>query len=327
MKIVWAISGLMTIVVLAGAISFPNGDPSSVREYQLRKPQQSSSFEDAWDKFLRTDGAAITKQIEQIKLQVTKIDKLVSELNSRTNEIVSESPEFSKVKSRLQQLKNEQRVLIEKRKRMFLRWKIDESGVMEQEHANEDMRGAHVNVEIIQAPQKLAWPTIKELEKIHKTVEALKQKEQGLLIQGFGRELDESQMARFSFVYRYFENAKVPRQSVMSATKCYSQYILSGTYFGVDPSKSEFVQAAGVSTPQTSQLRQFHISMEKELDNWKDDFRSEYGINTDRYTRIKITKVRLLLEKNNLSKEDSRKIITQLKSFFRNGEIPHLKIK
>ena len=321
MKIVWAISGLVTIVVLAGAISFPNGAPSSVREYQLRKPQQSSSFEDAWDKFLRTDGAAITKQIEQIKLQVTKIDKLVSELNSRTNEIVSESPEFSKVKSRLQQLKNEQRVLIEKRKRMFLRWKIDESGVMEPQHANEDLPEPQVNVKFILAH------TIKELEKIHKTVEALKQKEQGLLIQGFGRELDESQMARFSFVYRYFEDAKVPRQSVMSATKCYSQYILSGTYFGVDPSKSEFVQAAGVSTPQTSQLRQFHISMEEELDNWKDDFSSQYGINTDRYTRIKITKVRLLLEKNNLSKEDSRKIITQLKSFFRNGEIPDLKIK
>jgi len=272
--------------------------------------------------FLRTDGAAISERIENIEIQKTKLETIVFELTSQVDYEVQDSPEMSRLKGRLTQLKHEKQLLENKRQRMFMRWRISQAGVNITSPSFNNPQDSESR-KPAQSPSEASHLfSREELEFVQNSVHEIYRQEQKILIQVLGTEMKESQMARFAMIYRFFERAGVPKEKLVFVVRCYSSYIATGTDYYLDKEKVRNVHSVSRLKPSSEQLQSFQFDMEKELHRWKQHYLQRFGIETERYSRLRLQKMHAIMTKKGLSNQQIQTIILTFERFIKDGTVP-----
>ena len=167
-------------------------------------------------------------------------------------------------------------------------------------------------------------PPIQKLIKIQDEVIRKEAAEQALFQRLFGQNVDESQMARYTFIYRYFEAQGVRNQNaLLHLTRCYSSFIIEGDWFDVNPRMAPEVRRICRIPPNVQVLKGIQKTIAEDVQVEKAFLGGRFEMEVSRYSKMRQSMICNYAKSTGATDEQARVLIIKLKDFINNGVLPH----
>ncbi len=342
MKLPWFwITGIATMAI--GAIStgllFPH---TSSPQEQPPRVELVNFEENPWEVFIHTDGRHITDQIEQLGMKIERLEKNLADVNSRIEPRLKDSPEMREARQQLNCLRAYLQQLEDRRQRMYLRWNLGRVGPHfsdariakgNKEEERNSGSGSVLEPETTPSEPRLDEeileqyrPPIQKLIEIQNEVIRKELDEQGHFQRLFGQNFDESQMARYTFIYRYFEAQGVRNNNkLVHLARCYSSFIVGGQRFDVNPQMMPQVHRFCPTPPNPQSLEGIQKTIAEDIQVEKVFLGRRFEMEITRYSKERQRRVYNYAKSAGAADEQARAEVIKLKDFINNGALPHNK--
>ena len=295
--------------------------------------------EDPWEVFILTEGRHITDQIDQLGMKIDRLEKNLTDVNSRIEPRLKNSTEMRKARQQLNSMCTYLEQLKDRRQRMYLRWNLgrvahfsgDRLAEENEEEEKNSEPGSVLEPETTPSEPRLNEeiseqyrPPIQKLIEIQNEVIQKKIEEQGFFQQLFGQNFDESQMARYTFIYRYFEAQGVQNiDTLFRLVRCYSSFIVGGQRFNANLQMMPQIHRFCSTSPNSQSLEKIQKAIAKDVQANKVLLGRRFEMEVTRYSQVRLWKVFDYSKSAGATDEQARRVVIQLKNFINNGAVPH----
>jgi len=341
MKFPWFwITGIAATTILVGAISTGLIHPHMPPRPEEPTPFGPTSFkEDPWEVFVRTDGRYITDQMEQLGMKIERLEKNLADVKSRIEQHFNDSPEMREAWERLKSMRTDLQQLEDRRQRMFLRWNLGPMGP----HPSNDSttEGIEEKTRIdgfVPVPEPETTPSESQMDggvleqhrpSIQKLIEiqdeAIRKKlaEQGHFQRLFGQNFVESQMARYTFIYRHFQAQGVQNNDTLNRlTLYYGNFVITGQWFDVNPQMMPQVHRFCSITPNPQSLVRIQKTIAADVQKEKESLSKTFHMEVTRYSKLRKERVFDHAKNTGATDEQARVLCVSLKDFINYGALP-----
>jgi hypothetical protein len=330
-----------TIVTAIGAIAIGLASPrATTRVESATQGSRPAMIEiDPWEAFIRTDGKRITEQIEQMGMEIDNLKESLTQIRNRVSPTVLNSPEMREWKMKLELMETEKIQLEDRRHRVYLRWNLwrispqiqtDSPDVYHGEAENkmefplfDDSTTDADEPETGRSTLELFIPSPERLGEIQNEVLHQQQIDQNHFQNLFGQTLNQSQIDRYSYIFRHFRSKGILKQRILfTLTTYYSVYIISGKRFSVNQGMALDVRRHGKPPPAANALKSFQLEINKKTEVEAAFFAEKYDMQVTRYPKMRLTRVFTFSRNAGASIDQAYAIVKDLKGFINNGALP-----
>ena len=341
MKFPWFwITGISATTIVVGAISTGLIHPHMPPRPEGPIPIGTTSFkEDPWEVFVRTDGRYITDQMEQLGMKIERLEKNMADVKSRIEPRFNDSPEMREALERLNFMRTDLQQLEDRRQRMFLRWNLGPMGPQPSNNSAPEGTEEKARIgEFVSVPEPKTTPSESQMDggfleqhrpSIQKLIEiqdeAIRKElaEQGHFQKLFGQNFVESQMARYTFIYRHFQAQGVQNNNTLNRlTLYYGNFVMTGQWFDVNPQMMPQVHRFCSITPNPQSLERIQKTIAADVQREKEFLSKRFQMEVTRYSKLRKDRVYDYAKNTGATDEQARVLCVYLKDFINNGALP-----
>lgn len=295
--------------------------------------------EDPWEVFILTEGRHITDQIDQLGMKIDRLEKNLTDVNSRIEPRLKNSTEMREARQQLNSMCTYLQQLKDRRQRMYLRWNLgrvphfsgDRLANENEEEKKPSGPGSVPEPETTFSEPRLNEempeqyrPPIQKLIEFQYEVTQKEIEEQGFFQQLFGQNFDESQIARYTFIYRHFEAQGVQNiDTLFRLVRCYSSFIVGGQRFNANLQMMPQIHRFCSTPPNSQSLEKIQKAIAKDVQANKVLLGRRFEMEVTRYSQVRLWMVFDYAKSAGATDEQSRRVVIQLKNFINNGAVPH----
>jgi len=328
----------MAIGAVSTGLLFPH---TSSPQKQSPRVELVNLEEDPWEVFILTEGRHITDQIEQLGMKIDRLEKNLTDVNSRIEPRLKNSTEMREARQQLNSMCTYLQQLKDRRQRMYLRWNLvrvahfsgDRLAKENEEEEKNSGPGSVPEPETTPSEPRLNEeipkqyrPPIQKLIEIQNEIIQKEIEEQGYFQQLFGQNFDESQMARYTFIYRYFEAQGVRNiDTLVRLARCYSSFIVGGQRFNANLQMMPQIHRFCSTPPNPQSLEKIQKAIAKDVQANKVLLGRRFEMEVTRYSKERLRKVFDYAKSAGATDEQARGEVIELNDFINNGAVPHNK--